>query len=119
RALANSFRRRVFVSRASFAPAAVIVLAALEPIASAQNPILGHVVPDGAQSAEHLPRPINVIDTPSPVPRAIRFLSFDQIVNRIPDATRLRFETDIDEQLQCARGQIAASWITNGFVVSE
>src|SRR5207302_10961662 len=70
-------------------------------------------------SAEHLPRSINVIDTPSSVPRAVRFLSFDQIVNRIPDATRLRIETDVAEQLQCAGGQIAASWIENRVVIRE
>ena len=37
----------------------------------------------------------------------------------MPDATRLRIETDVAEQLQRARGQIAASWIENRVVIRE
>src|SRR5204862_6873723 len=74
-ALADSFSRRIFVSRASFAPAAIVVLTALEPIAPAQNPILRHVVSNRAQTAQHLPRSVNIIHAPAPVPGAVGFLS--------------------------------------------
>src|SRR5437588_11582693 len=110
-AFTNSFRCRIFVSRASFAPTAIVILAALKPIAPAQNPILGHVVTDGPQSAKYLPRSVNVVHTPASVPRAIRFLGLDQIMNRVADAADFGIEIDVAEQLQCPRGQIAAGWI--------
>src|SRR2546430_12370444 len=43
---------------------------------------------DGPQSAKYLPRSVNVVHTPASVPRAIRFLGLDQIMNRVADADR-------------------------------
>ena len=68
RAFALPFKRRIFVSRASFTPTAIIVLTTLQPIASAQNPILRHIFADGAQPAQHLPRSVNVVHAPAAVP---------------------------------------------------
>src|SRR2546430_3991948 len=49
----------------------------------------------------------------------ICFLGLDQIMDRIADATRFRVETDVAEQFQRARGQIAASRIENRVVIRE
>src|ERR1700720_118822 len=49
RALALALEDRVLVRCAGFTPAAVVVLTALEPIAPAQDPILRHVLADGAK----------------------------------------------------------------------
>ena len=89
-----AFHRRIFVGGAGFAPAAIVVLAALQPIASAQNPVLRHVLADGAQTAQHLPGAVNVIHAPAAIPRAVVFLGLDQISNRashrlaVPDRSR-------------------------------
>src|SRR5205823_13956434 len=40
-------------------------------------------------------------------------------MDRISDATRFWIESDIAEQFERARGQIAASWIENRVVVRE
>src|SRR5438477_6114825 len=68
RALTLAFENRVLVRRARFAPTAVVVLTALDPIAPSQDPILRHVLADGAQTAEHLPRSVNVVHTPAAIP---------------------------------------------------
>src|SRR5213596_4220737 len=74
---------------------------------------------DHAQSAQHLPGSVNVIHAPASVPGTVRFLGLDQIMDRISDATRFWIESDVAEQFECARGQIAASWIENRVVVRE
>src|SRR5690242_16363706 len=76
-AWANSFGRRIFVGATRLTPAAVVVLAALEPIASAQNPILSHIFADCPQPTQHLPGAVDVIDSPAAVPRTIMILSGD------------------------------------------
>ena len=48
--------------------ALVGVLDPFEPVASAQEPRLGHVVIHRAQTAQHLPRAVNVIHTPPAIP---------------------------------------------------
>src|SRR5438105_5364618 len=94
-ALTDSFGRGIFVSRAGFAPTAVLILTALEPIASAQNPILRHVITDRAQSAQHLPRSVNVIHAPASIPRAVRFLRLDQVMDRVAHTANFRIEIDV------------------------
>src|SRR4029453_9168082 len=74
---ANSFGRWIFVGATGLTPAAVIVLAALEPIASAQNPVLSHIFADCPQATEHLPGAVDVIHSPASVPRTIVILSGD------------------------------------------
>src|SRR5204862_2099557 len=68
---ADAFGRGVFVCAAGLAPAAVAVLATFEPVTSAQNPILRHVLADCPQAAQHLPRAIDVIHAPPSVPGTI------------------------------------------------
>src|SRR5204863_6042992 len=111
RAFAFAFQCRVFVRNAGLAPTAVIVLAALQPIAPAQDPILGHVFADGAQTAEHLPGAVNIIHSPAPVPRAVVILGIDQVADRVADRALFRVEVDVTEKLEGARGQIAAGRI--------
>src|ERR1700716_2447549 len=89
-ALALSFNGRVLVRRTCFTPAAIAVLAALQPIAPAQNPVLGHVLTDGAQAAQHLPRSVNIIHAPTPVPRTVVILRVDQVLNSATDTPRVR-----------------------------
>src|SRR5204863_8231027 len=98
---------------------ALVILTALAPIAPAQDPVLGHVVADVSVSALLLEGAVNVIDEPAPISRAVRFLGLDHIMDRISDATRFWIESDVAEQFERARGQIAASWIENRVVVRE
>src|SRR2546430_7295384 len=74
---------------------------------------------DGPQSAKYLPRSVNVVHTPASVPRAIRFLGLDQIMNRVADAADFRIETDVAEQFERACGEIAARRIENRVVIRE
>src|SRR5207302_2838116 len=76
-ALSHAFGRRIFVGRAGLAPTPVIVLAALQPIAPAQDLILRHVLADCVKAAQHLPGTVDVIDTPSSVPATIVFMRLD------------------------------------------
>src|SRR5438477_12367664 len=108
-AFAFSFGRRIFVSGTRFAPATVVVLTTFEPIASAQNPVLCHVLSNGAQPAQDLPGAINIIYAPASIPRAIVFLGGDQIPNRALYDRIVSVEVDVTEKLKCPRRQIAAS----------
>ena len=63
-----ALEHRVVVAGAGLAPAAVLVLAALEPLAGADEPVLLHVHADGAQAAQHLPGAVDVIDAPAAIP---------------------------------------------------
>src|SRR5204863_3995019 len=56
---------------------------------------------------------------PTSVPRAVRFLGIDQILDRVTNAADFRIEIDVAEQLQGARGQIAAGRIKNRVMVRE
>src|ERR1022692_2601484 len=71
RSFASALQRGIIVRRTCFAPTAVVVLATLQPIAPAQNPVLRHVLADGAQASQHLPRAINVVNAPAPIPRPV------------------------------------------------
>src|SRR4029077_12468946 len=64
----------VVVGVAAFAPAAIFVLNACEPIAGFEEPRLEHVDVQRAQTAQHLPRSVDVIDTPTAIPGAVFFL---------------------------------------------
>src|SRR5437764_10124198 len=76
-AWANSFGRLIFIRATGLTPAAVVVLAALEPIASAQNPILSHIFVDCPQATQHLPGAVDIIHSPASVPRTVVILSGD------------------------------------------
>src|SRR5262249_36942176 len=73
----NSFDGWTFVRPAGLTPAAVVVLATLEPIASAQNPVLSHIFADCPQTTQHLPSAIDIIHSPAAVPRTVVILSGD------------------------------------------
>ena len=73
-ARAFALEHRIVVAGAGLAPAAVLVLAALEPVAGADDPVLLHVHADGAQAAQDLPGAVDVIDAPAPIPGAILLL---------------------------------------------
>src|SRR6266699_6710518 len=117
--LPNAFSRRIFVRGASFAPATVAVLTALQPIATAQYPILCHVLANRTQAAQNLPRAIRVIDAPPAVPRTVIFLRLDQKLESSSHRQMIPVEIDVAKKLERASGQIAASWIENRIVISE
>src|SRR5439155_426019 len=94
-AWADAFGGWIFVRATAFAPAAVAVLAALEPITSAQNPVLRHVFTGRRQPAQHLPCAINVIHSPSSVPRPVVILGGDQIFDRVSDALGVAIKTNV------------------------
>src|SRR5262249_5461457 len=118
-AWANSFGRWIFVRATSFTPAAVVVLAALEPVAPAQNPVLSHIFADCPQAAPHLPCAIDVIHSPSSVPQAILILNSDHISDRIVNACRVAIEPDVSEQLERSRSHVTAGGIENRIVIRK
>src|SRR5207253_6192028 len=64
----------IVVGIATFAPAAVLVLDALQPAAGFLQPRLAHVESERVQTTQNLPGSVNVIHTPAAVPRAVFFL---------------------------------------------
>src|SRR5213080_640379 len=117
--LPDAFSRGIFVGRTGFSPSTVIVLAALQPIATTQYPVLRHVLADRAQTAKNLPCAIGVIDAPTTVPRTVIFLRLDQIFESVPHRRMIRVEIDVAKKLERARGEITASWIENRIVIGE
>src|SRR6188474_994436 len=94
RAFADAFSRRIFVRAAGLTPAAVVVLAALKPIATPQYPVLRHVLANRAQASQDLPGAVDVIDTPAPIPGAILVLSVDQILHRVANRPGLGIKSN-------------------------
>src|SRR2546423_8203526 len=86
-ALSDPFDSGIFISGTRFTPAAIRVLAAFQPVAPAQDPVLSHVLTDRTQAAQNLPRAVDIIDTPSPVPGAIVLLRVDQILYSLTHAS--------------------------------
>src|SRR5262249_61551398 len=67
----------------------------------------------------HLPCSINIILAPAAIPRAIVILSVDQIFHAVPNALRVSIESDVPKQFQCARSEIATSWIEDCVVIRK
>src|SRR6185503_18332434 len=70
----------VVVSVASFAPAAVLVLHAFQPVPGLLQPGLIHVDAQGAQATQDLPRAVDVIDAPTAIPRAVLLLVVAEVL---------------------------------------
>src|SRR5207248_10110801 len=100
-------------------PADIVMLATLQPIAPAQDPVLGHVFADGAQSAKNLPGPVNIIHAPASVPGTVVVLRLDQVTDRLADRALFRVEIDVAKQLERACRQVAAGRVENGVVIGE
>src|SRR5260221_268298 len=66
-----------------------------QQIAAAQNATLSHVLADGAQPTQPLPRSVNVVHAPAPVPRAVVLLGIDQIAQSALHAGIVASEIDI------------------------
>src|SRR5438552_1667487 len=76
----DSFYARIFVAGDAFAPAAIAVLVVDEPFDAAAHVALVHVFADQFQSAQYLPRAVNIIDTPAAKPRSvIRLVLLDEL----------------------------------------
>src|SRR4030095_7392753 len=119
RTFADAFGRWIFVRVTSLTPTAIVILTAFEPIAAAQYPVLRHVLTNGAQPTQHLPGAVDVIDAPPSIPRAVLVLRVDQILDSIANRLRLGIEANVTEQLERARGQGAARWVENRFVIGK
>src|SRR5262249_55316661 len=83
------------------------------------NPVLRHVLPDGAQTTQDLPRPVNIIYAPPSVPGAIVFLGRNQISNRLLHAGIAPIEVDVPKQFECPSREVTTGRIQNGFVMGE
>src|SRR5204862_6466916 len=118
-ALPISFGGRIVISGTGFTPAAVVILATLQPIASTQNPILSHVLPNRAQPTQHLPCPINIIYAPTAIPRAVVFLCPNEISERFLHTSVAAIEVEVTQKFERARSQIAAGRIQNRVVIGE
>src|SRR6266480_7427235 len=119
RALANGFDRWVFVGGAGFTPATIIVLTALEPIASAQYPVMCHILANRTQAAQYLPGAINIIDAPATIPGTVMVLGVNQVLDCVTDILGTGITTNVTQQLERARGQVAAGWIENCVVIGK
>ena len=73
---ALAFEDGVVVGVAAFAPAAVLVLDAFQPVAGFEEPGLAQVQAEGAEAAQDLPGAVDIIDAPAAVPGAVGFLVF-------------------------------------------
>ena len=86
-----TFEGRKVVRFAGFSPAAIVILAAFEPVARAADPLLVHVLADRGESAQNLPGAVDVVHAPASVPRSVGFLSaanHDQQTGRVPASGR-------------------------------
>jgi len=113
--LCRFLRGRILVGRARFAPTAVFILTALEPIAPRRIQSWSCRSRWGAIPEHCQVHKCNSL--PSGVPRADPIPDLINS-NRIPDATRFRIETDVTEQFERARVR-SRSWIENPVVISE
>src|SRR4030095_6545228 len=89
RTFADAFGRWIFVGATSLTPTAIVILTAFEPIAAAQYPVLRHVLINGAQTTQHLPGAVDIIDAPPSIPRAVLVLRVDQILDSIANGLGL------------------------------
>src|SRR5262249_12604894 len=114
-----TFKDRVIVSIATFAPAAVFMLHRFQPIPGFQQPRLIHVQVEGAQTAQDLPGAIDVIDTPPAVPGAVFLLVLANEAQRLLHSRMIHAVAFIPEQFQNAGSDIGTLRIQHGIVVCE
>src|SRR5215813_10985336 len=69
--LADAGERVVFIALTRLAPAAVAVLVPLEPADRALHELVARIDADRVQTAQHRPRPVDVVHAPAPVPRTV------------------------------------------------
>jgi hypothetical protein len=119
RAGAAAFEDWIVVGIAAFAPAAVVVLDAFEPVASAEEPGLMHVEVERAETAENLPGAVDVIDAPATVPGAVTFLLGADIIDGFLELGIMERPVFVAEQFEDAGGDIGAFGIEHGVVVGE
>src|SRR5437867_9067117 len=85
RRLAGAGERVVVVALAGLAPAAVLVLMALEPPDRALHVLVTRILADGREPAQHGPRAVDVVHAPASVPRPVVALRVAQELDRALD----------------------------------
>src|SRR5262249_60068708 len=96
----------VVVALAGLAPAAVLVLVALEPPHRALDIFVPRVLADGSETAQHRPGAVDVVHTPAPVPRPVVPLCVAKEVDRALSGLEILFVAERAEQLEPADRQV-------------
>src|SRR5258705_7436539 len=103
--LAHAGELVVVVALAGLAPAAVLVLVALEPAHRALHVFVPRVFADGGEAAQHRPRAVDVVHAPAPVPRAVVPLRVAEEVDRPLSGLEVLPVAERAEQLEPAAPQ--------------
>src|SRR5207249_6500289 len=106
RARALAFKDGIVVGIAALTPAAILALDALKPVPRPEQPRLSHVEVERAQAAQHLPRPIDVIDAPASIPRSVLFLALTDEAQGFLHLGMLEAVALVAEQFQDSRGNV-------------
>src|SRR5204863_107609 len=80
---------------------------------------LAHVNVECSQTTQDLPGAINVVHTPTAIPRTVVFLLQTDVIKRVTNATMTRGEILVTEQFQNARGNVGAFRIEHRVVIGE
>ena len=114
-----AFEDRIVVSVAAFAPAAIGVLDAFEPVAGFEEPRLVHVEIERAQSAQDLPGAVDVSSRPSGRTTSRPPPVVADEVERLFHLRIVQAIIFVAEQFQNARGDVGAFGVEHGVVIRE
>src|SRR3990172_9530 len=103
---ADAGERGAVVALARLAPAAVRVLAALQPADRALHVLVAGILADRGQAAQHRPRPVDVVHAPAPVPRPVVPLGVPQELDRALRRLEVLALAEGAEQLEPAARQV-------------
>src|SRR5512145_3483118 len=104
--LAPSGQLGAVVALAGLAPAAVPVLTAFQPPDGALHVFLAGVLADGAETAQHRPGPVDVVDAPASEPGAVVPLPRLQEVQRAGRRLEVAPVAVRAEQLEATSGEV-------------
>src|SRR6516165_1763030 len=110
---------RIFIRRNRLSPAAVCILMSFQPIPTALDPNLIHIHANSTQPAQNLRRTIDIVDPPTTIPRAVRFLLLLQEMNGPINFVMPRPKAEIPEDLQDASGYVATTRIQNSVMIGK
>ena len=116
---AFAFVGGVVVGGTGFAPAAVGVLAAFEPVAGADDPVLVHVLADGLEAAKGLEGAVDVVDAPAAPPGAVAFLGAFEHFDATADGRVGGGEAEFAKAFEDFGGDVGAGGVEDGVVVGK
>src|SRR5438874_2600921 len=117
RRFAGAGERVVVVALAGLAPAAVLVLVALEPAHRALHVLVPRVLADGGQAAQHRPGAVDVVHAPAAVPRAVVLLRVAEELDRALGRLEVLAVAERAQELEAAAGQVFGRGIAQGSVI--